>query len=210
MKVKPFVTNPVRENTYVVYDETGEAAIIDCGCITHEEKSALVDFVSENHLKVKYLLNTHLHFDHVMGTSWAAQTFGVQLFANKNDEYLLSKFDEHLRFFGLACKTKPQPLAGYLSENDVVNIGNFQLKVIETPGHTPGGICFYNENEHVLFSGDTLFCGSVGRTDLDGGDYGMLIKSLKKLAVLPDETVVFSGHGITTTIGDEKRGNPYL
>lgn len=212
MKVEIFECNPFCENTYVLYDEISrESAIIDCGCYTLNEKQKLADFISDNSLKVKYLLNTHLHLDHVFGNLFITEKYGVLPLAHQADEILLDNFEQQLSFFGLKATDKVQPLGGYLTESDVIEIGDDCLKILHVPGHSLGSLCFYSENTNAVFVGDVLFSQSIGRTDLQGGNYAQLIKGItEKLFNLPDETIVYAGHGPITQIGFEKQSNPYL
>jgi glyoxylase-like metal-dependent hydrolase (beta-lactamase superfamily II) len=211
MQVKTFIFNPFMENTFVVFDETHEAAIIDCGCIYENEESELKRFIDDNKLTVKYLLNTHLHLDHQFGNHFAAQTFGVLPLAHKEDEPKIAQLSMQAKMFGVPNKVAEQELGGYLSENDELKIGNFTLKVLHIPGHSQGHLCFYSEKDGALFAGDVLFAGSIGRTDLPGGNYEQLITGIKsKLLPLPENTVVYCGHGNSTTIGEEKQHNPFL
>jgi glyoxylase-like metal-dependent hydrolase (beta-lactamase superfamily II) len=200
------------ENTCVVFDETREAAIIDCGCLYENEKNSLKQFIDDNKLIVKYLLNTHLHLDHQFGNYFAAQTFNVLPMAHKDDEKMIAQLQSQAALFGLPHHNiVGQPLGCCLADNDEIKIGNFNLKALHIPGHSQGHLCFYCEKKNVLFSGDVLFSGSIGRTDLPGGNFEQLIFGIqKKLLTLPDETVVYCGHGNTTTIGEEKRHNPFL
>lgn len=211
MQIKTFTFNPIQENTYVAYDDTKECVVIDAGCMFPQEEMLLVDFLEDNDLELKHVINTHLHFDHVFGNAFLADRYGVLPEAHPADEFLIDAMENHPKAFGVPVDVKAQPLKGYLNEEDIVRFGNSELKVIHTPGHSPGGVCFYSEKDGVLFSGDTLFLASIGRTDLTQGDFAALIKSInEKLLPLPDETVVYPGHGETTTIGYEKKFNPYL
>ncbi len=212
MKIANFVCNPFAENTYVVYDEASrEAAIIDCGCYTESEKERLTDFISLNKLNIKYLLNTHLHLDHVFGNRFATETFGVLPLAHRADEVLLENFERQCALFGILSADSAQALGGYLDENDTLNIGDEEFQILPVPGHSPGSLCFYASQENAVFVGDVLFQQSIGRTDLQGGNYEQLIEGIEqKLFTLPDKTVVYSGHGPTTQIGFEKQNNPYL
>ncbi len=212
MKIANFVCNPFAENTYVVYDEASrEAAIIDCGCYTESEEQRLADFISLNNLNVKYLLNTHLHLDHVFGNRWAAAEFGVQPLAHRADEVLLENFERQCALFGIPAADGAQALGGYLDENDTLNIGGEEFQILHVPGHSPGSLCFYSAHAKAVFVGDVLFQQSIGRTDLQGGCYEQLIEGIEqKLFTLPDETVVYSGHGPATQIGFEKQNNPYI
>ena len=212
MKIKQIQNNPFRENTYIVWDETTmEAAIVDCGALFPQEEERIEAFVSDNNLKVKYVLNTHLHLDHCFGNAWAAEHYGVLPMAHEDDETLLARMGEQARMFGLPFEVKTEKLGGYLKDSDVLMLGNNEIKVIHTPGHSRGGLCFYIETEGWLLAGDSLFAGSIGRTDLEGGSYATLIKSIQeRLMTLPEKAVVYSGHGPYTTIGEEKRSNPFL
>jgi glyoxylase-like metal-dependent hydrolase (beta-lactamase superfamily II) len=212
MKIKQIQNNPFQENTYVVWDEVSmEAAIVDCGALFPQEEAKIEAFVSDNNLKVKYILNTHLHLDHCFGNAWAAERYGILPMAHKDDETLLARMGEQARMFGLPFEVKTEKLGGYLKDDDVLMLGENEIKVIHTPGHSRGGLCFYIPSAGWLISGDSLFEGSIGRTDLEGGSYATLIKSItERLMTLPEETVVYPGHGPYTTIGDEKRMNPFL
>ena len=212
MKIKQIQNNPFQENTYVVWDEaTMEAAIIDCGALFPQEEERIDAFVSDNNLKIKYILNTHLHLDHCFGNAWAAERYGILPMAHKDDETLLARMGEQARMFGLPFEVRTEKLGGYLKDGDVLMLGEHEIKVIHTPGHSRGGLCFYISSAGWLISGDSLFEGSIGRTDLEGGSYATLIKSITEcLMTLPNETVVYPGHGPYTTIGDEKNNNPFL
>jgi len=211
MTIKTFTFNPIQENTFLVYDETLEAVVIDAGCISKIEKRALQQYIENNNLILKRVLNTHLHFDHQFGNRFLFDTFGIEPEAGKEDEYLLENVIAQTRSFGMDVDEEAQPLGGYITENQEIKFGNATLKVFHVPGHSPGSMAFYDEKEGVLFAGDVLFRGSIGRTDLPGGDYATLIRSItEKLLPLPDSTVVYSGHGPQTTIGFEKKNNPFL
>ncbi|MDR1678337.1 MAG: MBL fold metallo-hydrolase [Prevotellaceae bacterium] len=211
MHIKTFIFNPVQENTYLLYDETGECAIIDAGCLFPQEENALADFIGQHNLSLKHVLNTHLHFDHAFGNAFLAKKYGILPEAHDADEFLLPSIKDMVKRFGLDFDIEPQQPGKHLAEGDTVRFGNTELKVIHTPGHSPGGLCFYCKKDGVLFSGDTLFLESIGRSDLPGGNYDALIDSItKKLLTLPPDTVVYPGHDETTTIGHEKRFNPYF
>lgn len=211
MTIKQFTFNPFQENTYIVYDETNEAVIIDAGCIFDAEKQALKQFITDNLLTVKHVLNTHLHLDHQFGNKFLHDTYGLKPKAHKEDEFLLENVVAQAKSFGFPINEEAQELGNYIVENQEVLFGNSTLKAIHVPGHSPGSVAFYCEKENLVFVGDVLFSGSIGRTDLVKGDYATLILSItKKLLPLPDSTVVYSGHGPATTIGYEKQNNPYL
>ena len=212
MKIKQIPNNPFQENTYVVWDEaTMEAAIVDCGALFPQEEERIDVFANDNNLKIKYILNTHLHLDHCFGNAWAAERYGVLPMAHEDDETLLARMGEQARMFGLPFEVRSEKLGGYLKDGDVLTLGENRIEVIHTPGHSRGGLCFYIPSAGWLISGDSLFEGSIGRTDLEGGSYATLIKSItERLMTLPEDTVVYPGHGPYTTIGDEKRSNPFL
>jgi hydroxyacylglutathione hydrolase len=212
MKIKLFEFSPLVVNTYVLSDETGECVVIDPACLHPDEKEMLFTYIVTNNLRVKHLLNTHLHFDHVLGNNFVASQFGVKPEAHPADEPLLKDIPNQLRMFGIhAPNLSIPPIGKYLKENDVVSFGNQQLHVFHIPGHSPGSIIFYHKATHRAFVGDVLFNGSIGRTDLAGGNYDLLVEGIKnKLFVLPDETIVYPGHGPATTIGNEKKYNPFV
>ncbi|MFA6701830.1 MAG: MBL fold metallo-hydrolase [Dysgonamonadaceae bacterium] len=212
MKIKTFQFNPLGVNTYVLSDENGISVVIDPSCFYHDEKELLLNYILDNNLKISHLLSTHLHFDHIFGNNLIKEQFNLLPEANKDDEYLINMFTDQLQQFGFISYSESTPQIGtYLNENDIINFGNINLKVIAVPGHSPGSIVFYNEINRCAFVGDVLFRGGIGRTDLEGGNYDLLIQGIKtKLFTLPNETVIYPGHGPQTTIGEEKKYNPFL
>ncbi len=212
MKLKQFTFNPFQENTYIVScEETHECAIIDCGVLQPHEESKLKQYIDDEKLKVVHILNTHLHLDHCFGNAWAADTFNILPAAHKEDEFMLASMEAHAASYGLPMAVKAQKLGDYLTDNQKINIGNITLTVIHTPGHSPGGVCFYAESDELLISGDTLFQGSIGRTDLPGGEYASLIRSVQqRIFTLPEDTKIFPGHGGYTTVIAEKTSNPFF
>ena len=212
MNIKVFEFNPIAVNTYVLYDETGECVIIDAACFFPNEQQELLSFINDNNLVVKHLLNTHLHFDHVFGVNFIEAQFDVKMKAHKADEFLLASMQQQMAMFGFPANGKYIPTMGeYIDENDIVEFGNQKLSIMSVPGHSPGSIVFYNKKENLVVSGDVLFNGSIGRTDLPQGDHNLLIDGIKtKLLVLPEDTVVYPGHGPSTTIKGEKQMNPFL
>ena len=213
LKVKEFTVNPVQENCYVVSDETKEAVIIDCGCFDKYEWDNIENYIESNGLKPVHLLNTHLHFDHCLGNAFAYGKYGLAPEASAKDKSLYANLKSQLRMFlGTDDMYCNEPEIGRdLKQGDNVEFGKTVFTVIETPGHTPGGICFYCKEEGMLWAGDTLFRGSVGRTDLAGGNHRELVEGVvEKLLVLPGNTKVFCGHGPSTDIEFEKYNNPYL
>ena len=212
MKVRTFVCNMLHENCHLVYDEASrEAAVIDPGFYWDEEKRKFAKFVEENDLRIKYLLCTHLHFDHIFGTTFIEDTYSVRLSASPEDNDWITNFTRSAERFGIPVNDTPRPVGHPLHDGDTLTLGEETLKCIATPGHSAGGMCFYAPESGILFAGDTLFQGSIGRTDFADGNYAQLIHSIQKqLLVLPPETIVYPGHGDPTSIGDEAQYNPYL
>lgn len=210
MEVKTFTFNPFYENTFVIYDDSNECVIIDAGCYSEEEQNQLTDFLTENQLKPKYLLNTHCHVDHILGNKYLKSKYDIEFCANQQDVFLLNNAVEHGKMFGFELEQPPK-IDKEINEGDIIRFGNSQFDVICVPGHTPGHVAFYSHEDEFVVVGDVLFKGSIGRTDLEGGDYDILMKSIKeKLLTLDDETLVYSGHGGNTTIGIELKNNPFL
>ncbi|MBK0401351.1 MBL fold metallo-hydrolase [Adhaeribacter sp. BT258] len=210
MTVTGLTFNPFAENTYLLYDETKECVVVDPGCSDAAEKAKLKQFISDNGLKVVKLLNTHCHIDHVLGNKFVADTYNVGLEMHEADLPTLKAIPAYAPSYGFTNYEEVLP-ATFLAENDTVSFGNTQLKVIFTPGHAPGHVVFYDEKGKNLIAGDVLFQRSIGRTDLPGGDFDTLISSIKtKLFVLPEDVKVYPGHGPSTTMGEEKRENPFL
>ena len=212
MDIKRFEVNPVQENCYVVSDETKEAAVIDCGALFEEERKALVDYIDKHGLTLRHVLCTHGHFDHIFGVDTLFEEYGVKPRLHAADRPLYDGMRLQVQaFFGTSYDKTMPPLGDDLSDGELITLGNTQLKVLHTPGHSPGSVVFYCEKEKLLFAGDTLFRMSVGRTDLEGGSWQQLLHSLHHvLAPLPADVKVFTGHGPATTIGDEVRMNPYF
>lgn len=211
MTIKVFVFNPFQENTYVVSTEQGDTLIIDPGCFNPAEEKRLSNYIAEQGLKVTCVVNTHLHIDHILGNAYVEKTTGIRALAHEGDAFWLNGLDAQCRMFGLQPPTEKTYATLTLKEGDTLQVGEEVFTVFEVPGHSPGGIALYNAAQACLFSGDTLFAGSIGRTDLTGGDYETQIKHIQnKLMSLPDSTVVYCGHGPSTTIGSERLHNPYL
>lgn len=195
---------------YILYDETKEALIIDPGCYTQPEKEELAKFIVETGLKPVKLLNTHAHIDHVLGNNFVAGKFGLKLEMHEADVDLLRSAPVYGQMWGIKPEASPEP-STFLTEGDVVLFGNSKLDVLFTPGHCPGSITFFSSAEKFAIVGDVLFYGSIGRTDLPGGNHELLISSIReKLFPLGDDMVVYPGHGPSTTIGFEKQHNPFL
>ena len=212
MKVRTFICNMLHENCYLVYDEVSrEAAVIDPGFYWDEEKRKFSEFVQANNLKVKYLLCTHLHFDHIFGNTFIEDTYGLKLCASPEDNDWITNFARSAARFGIPVDSTPRPVDHPLHDDDTLMIGTEELKCIATPGHSAGGMCFYIPSCNILFAGDTLFQSSIGRTDFADGNYAQLINSIQKqLLTLPSKTIVYPGHGDPTSIEDEIKHNPYL
>lgn len=212
MRIAKFEFSLFGINTYVVYDsKTRECVIIDPGMMGKEEENAMRGFIDREHLKVTGLINTHLHIDHAVGDKFVVDTYGTPLQAHKADEPLIERIREQAEMFGIREKVHPADVSVYLTEGDRIKVGNGTLEVIHVPGHSPGGIALYDRKDGFLISGDSLFHGSIGRTDLPGGNMQQLVRGVKeKLLSLPDSTVVYPGHGPATTIAQEKAHNPFL
>jgi glyoxylase-like metal-dependent hydrolase (beta-lactamase superfamily II) len=210
LQIKVLTFNAVQENTYVLFNEFKECIIIDPGCYSDEEKEVLKDFIEKNGLQPKLLINTHCHLDHVFGNKYVAEAYQLTLQIHKNEEEMLQMAPASGLMFNLPFDNYTGQLI-FLKEGDTISLRDDVLKVIEAPGHSPGSICFYCEKQKFIIGGDVLFYQSIGRTDLPGGNHESLIKNIKeKLFLLPDDVKVYPGHGPATTIGDEKKYNPYL
>ncbi|MFN3298909.1 MAG: MBL fold metallo-hydrolase [Sediminibacterium sp.] len=210
IKVKVFTFSPIQENTYVLYNEDKKAIVIDPGCYFPAEQEQLLQFIESTGLEVVQLLNTHCHLDHVFGNKWVYDTFKTPLCIHPDEEPMLKMAPLSGEKWGLPFENYNGPIQ-YLHPGDTILLGNDALKVIFAPGHSPASICFYSEFEGFLIGGDVLFRESIGRTDLPGGNHEQLLNSIKgELFTLPNDVKVYPGHGLTTTIGHEKRHNPFL
>jgi hydroxyacylglutathione hydrolase len=210
LTVQPFTFNPVQENTYVLYNEKLECCIIDPGCYFASEEKALTDFIEQNGLKPILLLNTHCHLDHIFGNRFVHKKYGLSLHLHPDEKPVLEYGPAAGQLWQLPFDNYDGELI-FLNEGNTIKIGEDELHVLFTPGHSPGSISFYDKEAKFLISGDVLFQGSVGRTDLPGGDFNILEESIKtKLYTLPEDTIVYPGHGDSTTIGDEMKGNPFV
>ena len=212
LHIQRFVVNMIEENCYLLWDETGEAAIVDCGAYFDEDREDIQKFVAEKKLNIVLHLLTHGHFDHIFGAQFVSDTYGVLPQMAKTETENYSSQNEQLRMFlHRDLPLSIPPFGKILDDGETITFGHQKFTVIYTPGHTPGGVCYYNEKEKVLLSGDSLFQGSIGRTDFPGGSGRDLIASLsQRVLTLPDDVTVLPGHGPQTTIGDEKRNNPYF
>jgi glyoxylase-like metal-dependent hydrolase (beta-lactamase superfamily II) len=209
MHIKKFTFNPFQENTYVLFHE-GEGMVIDPGCSNPNEERELAEWLDENGILPVRLLLTHAHIDHVMGCAWLKERYGLLPEVHRNDLPILKAAEMQGAMFGVQCNPVPAPKA-FLGEGDVIPLGDEHLDVLFVPGHAPGHVAFFNPKQRFLIGGDVLFHRSIGRTDLPGGDMGTLLKSItEKLFPLGDEVVVYSGHGPETTIGEERKLNPFV
>ncbi len=208
--IKVLTFNAIEENTYVLYNEHKHCIIIDPGCYTDEEKDTLNLFIKNNGLQPVMLVNTHCHLDHVFGNKYFAEAYSLTLHIHKNEEETLQMAPASGLMFGFPFDNYIGDLS-FIKERDILKLDDDKLKVIEAPGHSPGSVCFYCEEQKFIIGGDVLFQNSIGRTDLPGGNHEQLIKNIReKLFVLPDNVKVYPGHGPETTIGNEKMFNPYL
>lgn len=210
MYIQTFSFNPFSENTYLLYDDSLEAVLIDPGCAFAEEERELKDFIRGKGLTVKNVLLTHAHVDHVMGCKFVCKEFYVSIFMHKNDLFLLQKASQIGMMYGFPVSEPPDP-EGFLNHGDVFRFGKTELEVVFTPGHSPGSITFIHHSSKSILCGDVLFRGSIGRTDLPGGNMETLLHSIRtQILSLSDDYKVFSGHGPVTSVGAERKNNPFL
>jgi hydroxyacylglutathione hydrolase len=210
MEIYKLVFSPIDVNTYILADESKDCAIIDCGCYGKEESEELAAFILKKNLNPVLLLNTHCHLDHVFGNRFMLDRYNLKTFSCELDEENRKDSAEHATLFGLNMETPPEP-EGFLTDGQMVTFGSTELTALHVPGHTAGSLAFYSEKNNCVFTGDALFAGSIGRTDLPGGDFDTLINSIRnKLFVLPPSTVVCPGHGKETTVEKEMRTNPFF
>jgi glyoxylase-like metal-dependent hydrolase (beta-lactamase superfamily II) len=208
--LKSFCFGPFQENTYLLYDDELTAYIIDPGNSNNLENQVLKKFISENQLRLKRLLLTHAHIDHVMGNKFVFDTYGLLPEVHQEDVYFIDNMMKSAALYGLNCEQSPMP-EKFIQDKDVITLGEYEFECMHTPGHSPGSISFLNRKNNILISGDVLFHGSIGRSDLPFGDHNTLIHSIKnKLMPLNDDIKVFSGHGPSTSIGFEKLNNPFI
>lgn len=207
--IKQFIFNPVQVNTYILHDETKNCIIIDAGCFTKEEEQNIVNYIEKKQLVVNKLVQTHGHFDHILGNNFLSQKYKLPLYAHKNAEKFIKNLVNHAKLYNFEVQ-ESIPISNYLEEGDSLNFGNSELKVIHVPGHSPGSLVYYSVESSFAIVGDVLFKGSIGRTDLEDGDLDLLLDGIyKKLYTLPEETTIFPGHGPSTTISYEKASNPF-
>ena len=211
MKIARLIFNPIQENTYIIWDDTLEAAVIDAGNMNERENEVLAKFVADNGLKPKYALNTHGHFDHLLGVDFLREKYGAQLAMSSKDEFLLKGASVSAELFGVKADALPEAIDVDLEGKESIKFGNTELKIIPTPGHTPGHVAFFEPESKVLFTGDTLFRESIGRTDLPGGDYSWIMRSIiENILPLGDDVKIYPGHGETSDIGHESMYNPFV
>lgn len=213
LNIQRFKCNPLGENTYVVSDESKECVIIDCGAWQDYEKNAIQEYIYKNNLVPKHLIATHGHIDHHLGDKFIYDTWGLKPEVSCGDADFMQKLPQQANnIYGISGISDDYavPVGKWLSGKDTINFGTHEFTILETPGHSPGSIVYYCDNEKALFTGDTLFRGTIGRTDITGGSIFLIIQSLRKLSQLPDDVTVYSGHGEITTIGYEIASNPYL
>lgn len=208
--IKTFILNPIRENTYVVSDETGECVIVDAGASNTRETDRIVEYIDANNLKPVMLINTHGHFDHILGVQALKERYGIPFAVRREDFSMVENMVSHGMMFGMAVDGAPTVDID-LADSESIKFGQTELKIIHTPGHTPGHVSFYDPASKSLFTGDVLFKESIGRTDLPGGDYKVLMDSIfNKILPLGSETKVYAGHGYETSLGHEAMYNPFI
>ena len=211
MKIARLIFNPIQENTYIIWDDTLEAAVIDAGNMNERENEVLAKFIADNGLKPKYALNTHGHFDHLLGVDFLREKYGAQLAMSSKDEFLLKGASVSAELFGVKADALPETIDVDLEGKESIKFGNTELKIIPTPGHTPGHVAFFEPESKVLFTGDTLFRESIGRTDLPGGDYSWIMRSIiENILPLGDDVKIYPGHGETSDLGHESMYNPFV
>jgi hydroxyacylglutathione hydrolase len=210
MEIYKLVFSPIEVNTYILADQSNDCAIIDCGCYDRSEFDELVGFIENKKLNPVLLLNTHCHLDHIFGNRYMLEKYSLKALSGKEDEINRKKAVQHAALFGLSISEPPEP-GGFIDDGQQIKFGSIELTALYVPGHSPGSIAFYSEKNGCVFTGDALFAGSIGRTDLEGGNYDTLINSIKsRLFVLPPSTVVYPGHGNQTTIEKESMTNPFF
>jgi hydroxyacylglutathione hydrolase len=210
IKIKTFIFNAFQENTYILSDETGECAIVDAGCYSENEYVQLFEYITSENLKPVLFIQTHGHVDHLLGALKVSEHYKLPIWAHKDELGIIAQVIEHGAVFGFDVNPVPK-IENFLEESVLVKFGNSEMKVFHIPGHSKGSVAFYSQKDKFVITGDVLFKGSIGRTDLPGGDYDLIMKSIfTKLLTLPDDTMVYPGHGPSSTIGIEKRSNPFL
>lgn len=210
MEVYKMVFSPIEVNTYILSDSSGNCAVIDCGCYTDSEFEEFESFLVKKNLKPVLLLNTHCHLDHIFGNRVILEKYNLRAFCHRLENKNRKDSVLHAQLFGLEMEKPPEP-AGYISDGQIIAFGPVSLKALHVPGHTMGSLAFYIEQDGIVITGDALFAGSIGRTDLPGGSFDTLINSIRdRLFTLPPSTVVYPGHGDKTTIEKEIKTNPFF
>lgn len=210
IEIKTFTFNPFQVNTYVISDNTNECIIIDAGCYNDEENNILSAYIKNKGMKPVRSINTHCHLDHILGNRFIKQQYDLDPEVHKEDHFLMDKAVEQATLFDLNIEPPPA-IGSFLNANDIIKFGESEMEILHIPGHSPGSLAFYNASQKFVIAGDVLFAGSIGRTDLPGGNHELLIKGIKeKLLCLDKDVVVYTGHGSDTTIGYEATTNFYL
>jgi hydroxyacylglutathione hydrolase len=210
INIQSFINNPYQENTYILSDESGKCAIIDPGMYTSDEQNNIIDYIKSNNLTPEVLLNTHCHIDHALGNKFIFDNYSLVPQFHQGELVLLQSIPSYAPMQGIRYELSPEPKT-FLPESGVVRFGNSELELIFAPGHSPAHLCFYSKEDKFIIGGDVLFRGSIGRTDLPGGNYNTLINSIRNnIFTLADDIVVYPGHGPETTIGYEKQHNPFF
>lgn len=210
LNIQRFVCNDIRENCYVVSDDTKECVIVDCGAQYPEERTAITDYIRKQQLTPKHLIVTHGHLDHNMGNKLIFDNYQLKPEVHSGDEDLMRHLAAQAKNWQMDIPDDFPPVDHFFEPGEKITFGDHEFQIIPTPGHSHGSVCFYCPEENVLFSGDTLFKGSIGRTDFPEGSMFLIIQSLRQLTQLPDETTILPGHGPQTMLGDELATNPYL
>lgn len=210
IKIKTFVFNSFQVNSFILSDETNEAIIIDPACDNEQEAALILDYINQQNLTLKAIVNTHAHIDHIVGVDRIKKAFNIPLLLHNADNFLVERAPESALMFGFSLKIAPT-VNEFIDEKKPITFGESSLQAFHIPGHSPGSLVYYSNNDKFVIAGDVLFNGSIGRTDLPGGDYDALISGIKeKLFSLPKDTIVHCGHGPTTSIQKEQETNPFL
>ncbi len=208
--IKAFTFNPIQENTFLIYTDDKQGLIIDPGMYDKNEENEFDDYITNNNITLKYLVNTHCHIDHIMGNAYVSQKYGLSLSAHKQEEAILQLAQASAHKWNLNYTPSPS-IENYLEPGKNLQLGSEQFEIRFVPGHSPGSIALYHQKQNVCIAGDALFKGSIGRTDLPMGNHNELLNSIKtQLFTLPDECIIYSGHGDQTTVGNEKKHNPFF
>lgn len=212
MKVSRFTFNMFGVNTYILWDDISrEALIVDPGMINEKEQKEIKTFLDANNLNLKHLINTHMHIDHAFGISYVKENYNLKLECNLEDQFLAQRLNEQANMFGLPIPMSDLQIDKDLKDGEKIQLGDEHISILHVPGHSPGSVVLYAPQSNFIISGDVLFNTSIGRTDLPGGNYAQLINAINnKLMTLPDDVIVYPGHGPETSIGYEKQNNPYL